>query len=1403
MEIVAALCVFGAIIIWVRRSDLSVRLDALERQLADGDDSREPRLKHLESEVQILKARVAVLQRRDADRPAPTTVAAARPASTTTGRVVPPVPDPVLEHPATPTIPPLIERKADPVSIPVTAWLEPDLAAAAWLEPDVAAAVWLEPDVAPAAWADLDATGRRATAAAASASPVSAAASETWWDRKREAAEASTGPGLGHRLLAKLGLAEQGVGQGITLALLQDWVEGRLLAVVGGIAVFLGGVFFLSLAFSRGWITVEMRVGIGLIAGAALMILGELAFSRLRGILAHVLVAVGLAILEVAFLAGTRLFGLFPVEVGLMGAFLAAVAAAVIAVRHDSQLVAAYGLIAVLAAPPMLGASPTMITLLFVAATLVGTTAIALFRTWIWLPPLAFVLAAPQVASFVSGGPEVTQGLIAVAAFWLVNLVAAGGEETRHRTDVLRATTVTLLLADAAFTLWAGFAVLTGPFESFRGTFTLVLGAAHLLVGLGFLVRYGDRHPFGLIVAASGVAAVAMSVPIRFDGAPVPIAWAAEAVALAWVAVMRRHPYSAAVGILLGALSIAHLVIFEYAPIRFGQAATPATPFAGAGGDGVVFWFIIGALLLTGLIVRLAWVRAILAVVGGLVAIYVFTFELSGAGLVAAWALLATTGLVLFHRVVAPNIAPGFRERGIASLHLPATAEWIVDDYAGWLSGQARRAFLATALLAGAGTVLHLVTFEYPLFRLGAGLGRSPFDGEQALSFGVVLAAMAVTGVLLPIGWVRAGLAAAAGALAIYVFPFELSDTPLVAAWAGLATLGLVLDHRLVEPRLSSLHVSPAATGGDEPARDGATTAAWPGPFMQPAFLAAALVAGLLAISHLLAFEYPAAGVAAADRTAPFASNQGLAFVLVLASLGVVAALVRVAWVRVGMAAAAGLLALWVFPFELTSSSLVWAWSVLAIAAFALEALVIEPWAGPEFSDLSTVPALTRLVRPAVRALGALAGSAMAFHIIAFEFPLDRLAREGLAPTPLAGQESLSLLAVLAALAVSGWVMGQRWIRLGMAGIGLTLVVYAAGFEVPRPHVMVAWGVLGVGSVAIVRRLVRVDLLSEARETTMGWLGDRGPFAATALAVTFMVSQALTRAEPIAFARQVVGEAALTGVPFVDERSYVLGLLAATFVALGATWGIPSFLLRGGVAAAVVVAWLLPFEMRPGYAAAGWLALVIAAAWLVRVGAPERRLLGGVAVVVGIFAAVVDLAFVAPPDRLVVDANTTVLGWTYLTDATVGVGALAIALALVVRLHAGHPLARRARWAAGIAGAYLASISVVDWFQAQIPLGVRALSDLQWDAQVGLSVLWAVLGGMGFAGGVVWARPRLRLFGLALLGLAVVKVFLIDLVGMPIEGRVAVLLALGTLLLGSNFVYARLQRPRGPSPTKG
>ena len=1067
---------------------------------------------------------------------------------------------------------------------------------------------------------------------------------------------ADTGPGPIQRVLLQLGLTPPTGDEGWSRSTLEAWLEGRMLAVVGGIALLLGAVFFLSLAFSRGWITEPMRVLVGIAVGGVLLILGELSFTRLRGIVGHVLVAVGLATISLALLAATRLYGLVPAEWGLLGAFVAAVAAAAIAVRHDSQLVAAFGLIAVLAAPPVLGASPTIVTLLFVAATLVGTTAVALFRTWVWLPPLAFVLAAPQVASYVTGGPPVAEGLVVIAGFWLVNLIAAGGEEIRHASDRLRTTTVTLLLADAAFTIWAGFTLLSGPQEAWRGAFLAVAALAYLALGLLFLARNGDRHPFGLVVAATGVASLTMAVPVQFGAPVVPVAWTAEAVALAWVAVLRRHPYSAGVSVLLGVLALGHLVFIEYPPADLAAGFARSIPFVGP--EGMTFAFMIAALAVTGLIVQIAWVRAGLAALGGLLAVYVFPFELSGPDLVAGWAAIATAGFVAYARVVAPRIAADFHEDRVPALGLPGPIVAPVGAAAWSLSRLARPSVLAVALLAGMGALAHLVVLDYPARDIWTGTPHAiPFVGLPGLSFAIVIAAIAVTGLLVRVAWVRIGLTALGGLVAFYVFPFELSGPDLVAGWAAVATVGFVIEARILVPRVGQV------------------------------------------------------------------------------------------------------------------------------------------------LDLAAAWSLSRLARPSVIAVALLAGMGVLAHLVVLDYPLDRIGEVILSSPPYAGPEGLSLAVALAALAIVGWVVGARWIRLGVAGLGATLLVYTVTFEVMLPVVAVAWGLLALASLAIVRRVVPVALVPDLFDHPVRAVSERMPYGAAGLAVLLLLVASLRAAGPVSFLQGVKGDLQLGGIPFLDERSAVFAALAMTILFAGFVWRGVMPAVLGSVGAALVIAWLLPFEVRPGYAVAGWSLLALAGLVLVRVVPSSRLLVGTASIALASFGAVVALAVVAPPDRLIVDETTTVAGWPFLSDATLALGALAVVAAVGALLHRGERLSLPALAAAGIAVVYLLSVAVVDQFQLQV--AAQPPEELQKGAQVGLSVLWSILGAVAFAIGLATHRPPIRLFGLALLGLATVKVFIVDLSALDVAYRVLSLVALGVLLLVSAAVYSRMQRPHGPTGPLG
>jgi uncharacterized membrane protein len=978
-------------------------------------------------------------------------------------------------------------------------------------------------------WAPAPAAGpaRVAATIAAAAAPAVAANPRALWastaPTPKAPAQRPVGPSYTTRLLGRLGLTAADGGDGVSRASVEAWLEGRMLAVVGGIALVLGAAFFLSLAFSRGWITEPMRVLIGLAGGSLAIALGELAFIRLRGIVGHVLLAVGLAIVSLSLFAATRLYGLVPPEAGVAAALLAAVVAAAIAIRHDSEVVAGFALVSVLASPPLLGASPTLLTILFLGVALVGTTAIALYRTWIWLPPLAFVLAAPQVASATGGETSLSVALLTIIAFWLLNTIAAGGEEIRHPTGQLRPSTVTLLLANAAFTIWAAFQVLDGPYLEWRGAFIAALAVAYVGLALVFFARLGDRHPFGLVVAATGVAAITMAVPIQLGSTWVPVAWAAEAVALALVAVRYRHPYAATVALVLASMSLLHLLAIEYPVDSMAAGFARTRPFFGP--EGVTFLFLVAATFVAGVIVPSRWVRAAMGSVVVLVTAYVLPFEMSGTLLVAAWALLTVVTMAAWQYAVSPHIPAGFTDHVAASLRLPEWAAAPVDDIVATTSSLTRPWFAITAAVPITAAAAHLAIFEYPARTLGA---------------------QVITGV-------------------------------------------------------------------------------------------------------------------------PYISIEGAAAAAVIGGL-------------------------------------------------------------------------------------ALAGSFV-----------------------------------------------SRQARMAWIGVALIVVSYTLAFEVLPPFVLITWAVVGLLSLAIVRRLVVVEpgLPSAA---TLGSIADRVPYAAAAVAFTCMVVDALLYAPPGDFFDVLAGNVALPATPFVDELTFALLAVAVSLPAAGWVWrGLPARAV-GCVSAGLTIAWLLPFEVPAAYAVAGW-AVLAGIAFAVASGWPTvRTIVGAPAVGLLSFGAVVAIAVVAPPSRLIVDATTVVGGYPILTEATVALVSLAIACAVGVGLHRDDPLSLPGAVAAALLLLYAVSVGVVDVFQQQV--GSRPLEDLQREAQLAVSLVWSALGVTTFVIGLLGHLRPVRRGGLALLGLATAKVFIVDLASLDLAYRVLSLVGLGVLLLVGAGIYARQQQREAGTQAK-
>jgi predicted membrane protein DUF2339 len=295
----------------------------------------------------------------------------------------------------------------------------------------------------------------------------------------------------------------------------------------------------------------------------------------------------------------------------------------------------------------------------------------------------------------------------------------------------------------------------------------------------------------------------------------------------------------------------------------------------------------------------------------------------------------------------------------------------------------------------------------------------------------------------------------------------------------------------------------------------------------------------------------------------------------------------------------------------------------------------------------------------------------------------------------------------------------------------------------------------------------------------------------------------LSHALTVDFPLELAGRVFPPAVPFTDERALTLGILVIGAALVG--WiherrfslSLPA--VASLLSAGLILAYGSVFEVYADAAIIISAGLATLGFLLARApGVDDRSWSLANAVSFGLVGCgvVATLVLIAPPDRLAL-ANTALIDdLPFVSGATTTLAALAGSLAVFVRLNRKEAFAPWAGLVAGGLVVYLLSIGVVDLFQARIP-GPIQFEELATQAQVALSVLWIILGTIVFVFGLARRHLVIRQAGLALLALASAKVFVFDLASLDVGYRVLSLMALGTFLLLTAWVYARL-RPRPP-----
>jgi len=412
-----------------------------------------------------------------------------------------------------------------------------------------------------------------------------------------------------------------------------DFLGGRALAWIGGIATLLGIVLLLGLAISHDWIGPVVRV---LLAGAgsvALLTAGMWLHDR-RGRTEAAVAMVGTATAGAyaTLVVAADVYRLIPVPVAVVTAMLVGALATALAIRWAGRAIAVIGLIGALVSPVMVGASYDFVAIALLAVAAACSMAVVLWRRWPWLALATVLVCAPQWAVWMANGHAPGAELAVLIYFGGIGLAGAVFAQLRSSTEdrALRSS-LALVLLNAAIVGLAGRLA----FGSTGGVVWLAgIAVVHVAVGLWPRPRIALHPTLRRLLIAVAVGTTDVAVGLTLDGLALTAVWGASALTFAFLSRRTdqdgdRAWLTAALGAHIGLVLVRALIALPPSDLTAGPEFVPLASVA------ILAATCIGCARVSP--ARRDW-RTVLDALG-LVAIgYMTAASVSGAALVAVWA---------------------------------------------------------------------------------------------------------------------------------------------------------------------------------------------------------------------------------------------------------------------------------------------------------------------------------------------------------------------------------------------------------------------------------------------------------------------------------------------------------------------------------------------------------------------------------------------------------------------------------------------------------------------------------------------------------------------------------------------------------------------------------------------
>jgi len=184
-----------------------------------------------------------------------------------------------------------------------------------------------------------------------------------------------------------------------------DWEQFtgvKLFAWLGGLALFIGAIFFVKYSIDNNLIPAQVRLAIGAITGLAMVVYSLRIDREQYTTTAHSLAAGGIAVLYAVSYATTVYYGFIPKIAGFGLFSLISAAAFVLSVFHKGRFISVLGAVGAYATPLLIRTGHPSLFNLFVYLTVVNIGIFEVIRITRWLP-LSLLVTAGTLFTLSAG----------------------------------------------------------------------------------------------------------------------------------------------------------------------------------------------------------------------------------------------------------------------------------------------------------------------------------------------------------------------------------------------------------------------------------------------------------------------------------------------------------------------------------------------------------------------------------------------------------------------------------------------------------------------------------------------------------------------------------------------------------------------------------------------------------------------------------------------------------------------------------------------------------------------------------------------------------------------------------------------------------------------------------------